>query len=377
MGAEITDPDQLHARVEKWLPKLLSLPGNSVSGLNVSALSKPRTGQSNETVLFEASWLQEGQPHSADLVLRLQPRGNQMFLDADVVREGRLVQHLGERNGLSVPPVFVVVADSDLLGAPFFLMGRIEGHVPAGSPSIHLDPWLTSLSPDQRTALMSQAITALAGVHAVDVDSIRPILDPSGTRGTLAADIERLQEWFDWARRGRTFPILESALAAIGPGLGREPSEAVLLWGDPRPGNIIFTETPEVAALLDWEMATIGPAELDVGWWLMMDEFAARGVEHDVLPGFPSRAETVAWYEGAAGRTLQDLDFYQLIAGVKLAITLIPAADSLIARGILPPDTEFAFANVPTQMVARLVGRPEPELSPDYRRLSRMNRRSR
>jgi hypothetical protein len=75
-----------------------------------------------------------------------------------------------------------------------------------------------------------------------------------------------------------------------------------------------------------------------------------------------------------SGRRAGDLDYYRLVAAVKLAITLIPAMDSLIARSILAADTRFAHDNVPTQIVARLLGIPEPGLCQDYRRLSRMSR---
>ncbi|HVW42625.1 MAG TPA: phosphotransferase family protein [Amycolatopsis sp.] len=374
MAVEITDPAQLRAALVDWLPKLFAANGRTVTGLTVSPLSKPRTGQSNETVLFNASWQEAGRSRETGLVLRRQPRANQMFLDADVVREGRLIQRLGQVSPIAVPAIYAIEPDPEPLGAPFFLMARIEGHVPAGTPSVHRDPWLQALTPRQRTRLLRNAITSLAGVHNVPVTQVRTILDPQGTGGTLDADVENLQRWYDWARRDRSFPILDRALRTIRDGLGYEPDQTVLLWGDPRPGNMIFSEDLDVAAVLDWELAAIGPAGLDVGWWLMMDEFARRAAGGDTLAGFPTEDDVVAAYQADTGWVIDDLDFYRLVAAVKLAITLIPAADSLVARAILPEQTRFAHDNVPTQVVARLLGIAEPGLSPDYRRLSRMDR---
>jgi aminoglycoside phosphotransferase (APT) family kinase protein len=150
-----------------------------------------------------------------------------------------------------------------------------------------------------------------------------------------------------------------------------------LLWGDARPGNIIFADDLSVAAVLDWEMATVGPREADVGWWLMMDDYARRGAEGDVLDGFLSSAELVDCYGLTGGRRLDDLAFWTLLASIRLAITLLPAAASLMAREIIPRSSRFAHDNVPTQMIASQLGIEPPELSDDYRRLSRMNRMKR
>jgi aminoglycoside phosphotransferase (APT) family kinase protein len=200
---------------------------------------------------------------------------------------------------------------------------------------------------------------------------------PDHRSGALAADVSRLLDWYEWARRGRDFPVLDAALAEIRSGLAHDSGTRVLLWGDPRLGNMIVSEDLTVAALLDWEMAGIGQPELDVGWWLMMDEFAYRGLDGSVPQYLPSPGQIVATYESVTGRSLADLDFFQLVAAVKLAITLIPTSDSLTAKGTLEPGSRFATENVPTQMVARLLGMPEPDLCPDYRRFSRMDRASR
>jgi aminoglycoside phosphotransferase (APT) family kinase protein len=374
MGVDITDPEVLHQRVSEWLPGVLGTADRPADNVAVSTLSKPKTGQSNETILFDVSWTDGGAPRSSGLVLRMQPRGNQMFVDADVAREGRLIQRLGEISTIALPRVLAVESDPAVLGAPFFLMSKVEGHVPAGSPSVHMDPWLAALTPGQRLNLITRALESLAAVHAVEVESISDILDPAGDGGSLTSNADRLIRWYDWARRARSFPVLDRAIEVIRSGLRHESGERVLLWGDPRPGNIIFADDGTVAAVLDWEIAGIGPAGLDVGWWLMMDEFAVRGAEGEVLAGLPTATHTVQLYENAAGRSVVDLDFFQLIAAVKLAITLIPAMDSLVARGILQSDTRFGHDNVPTQIVARLLGIAEPEICFDYRRLSRMKR---
>jgi aminoglycoside phosphotransferase (APT) family kinase protein len=376
MGVTIADPDLLRERLSRWLPGLLAgegVHGGEVTALSVESISTPRTGQSNETVFVEARWTRDGAGQRGSFVARMQPRMNQMFIDADVVREGKLIARLGAISPIAVPRVRAIVAEPSALGAPFFLMDKVEGHVPAGSPSVHVDPWMREMTDDQRRTLLTNAQDVLPQVHAVEPGEVADILDASPEAATADADIRRLRRWYDWARRDRRFPVLDEALACV-QASGGHASEPVLLWGDPRPGNMIFAEDLTVAAVLDWEIASIGPPELDLGWWLTMDEFARRGAEDRALNGFPSGAEIIRRYESVSGRKAGDLDYYRLVAAVKLAITLIPAMDSLIARSILAADTRFAHDNVPTQIVARLLGIPEPELCQDYRRLSRMSK---
>jgi len=372
MGVEITDPETLRERMTAWLPGMLAVEGVPVDDLRVEPVTRPKTGQSNETVFVTASWTRAGVPAGASFVARLQPRANQMFLDADVVREGNLISRLASDTTIAVPPIRAVVSDPDILGVPFFIMDRIEGHVPSGRPSIHVDPWLQALTDAQRRTLVVNALDGLCEVHAVQPSVVSDVLEVSPGSTTIESAVGHLRRWYDWARRGRAFPLLDHALDVL-EGEAPEGSAPVLLWGDPRLGNMIFDDQLRVAAVLDWEIASVGPAELDLGWWLMMDEFARRGAGERVLPGFLSRQETIDHYRSVSGRQPVDLPFSELLAAVKLAVTLIPAMDSLIARSILRPDTRFADENVPTQIVADLLGEPEPQVCADYRRLSGMS----
>jgi aminoglycoside phosphotransferase (APT) family kinase protein len=97
-----------------------------------------------------------------------------------------------------------------------------------------------------------------------------------------------------------------------------------------------------VADAIDWETASIGPRELDLGWWLMMDDYATRAVGIEGLGGFPSAAETRAFYAERAGVPVAGLDQVELLAAVKLAITLIRTGDTLVERGVVDADSRSA-----------------------------------
>jgi aminoglycoside phosphotransferase (APT) family kinase protein len=374
MSVEITRPQWIRERLRSHLSRYLrALDTVDVEHIEIGELERPLGGQSNETILFDVRWSDGSMAGKIGLVVRLQPDRNQMFLEADVLKEGRLLEDLRDRTDIPVPDVLVVEEDPEILGRPFFLMSRVDGHVPGGRPSIHRDPWLVSLGRPQRRKVSLNALAALANVHGVDWHGLRNFKSHDPEQG-LARELDHLDRWYRWASHGRRFGIIEAGLRCVTDS-SPPTDEVVMLWGDARPGNIIFADDLSVAAVIDWEMASVGSRSQDVGWWLMMDEFAEHGAEGDMLEGLPTREELARRYTSMTGVKLRDLEYFVLLASLRLAITLIPAADSLMERKIIPTESRFAYDNVPTRMVARHLGITEPELSPDYRRLSRMGDR--
>ena len=369
MAVEISDPGWMRERLRRHLPAYLRGHARSgVASVAVGPLERPSGGQSNETVIFEAAWTDGNDRRRERLVLRLQPQGQQMFLHADVLAEGALLRDISRVSSVPVPEVLALEDDPGVLGRPFVVMSFVAGHVPGGRPSIHRDPWLESLSPAKRRQGLVNGLEVLARVHGAEWRAMRPFRSAG-----LDASLSELGEWFGWAARGRSYPLIEAAISRLTASRPGNASTDVLLWGDARPANIIFADDLSVAAVLDWEMASVGPPEADLGWWLMMDEFARVGAEGDLLEGFPCRTEIVEIFEQASGRRVGDVDYFELLAAVRLAITLIRAADSLMARGLIPASSRFAQDNVPGQLIAGLLRVDPPEICPDYRRLSRMS----
>jgi aminoglycoside phosphotransferase (APT) family kinase protein len=359
--------------LERWVGGHLRSSGiDDATGVAVAPLAKPRSGQSNETVVFTSTWRTGSAGGRLDGVARVQPTRNQMFLDPDVGREAAVLDTLG-RAGVPVPRVLGTL-DASFAGTPFFVMERVDGHVPFGRPSVHRDPWLVALDPADRRRLWSSAMAIVLNVHAVDPTEMRGVLGTTPADETVAADVDRARSWFAWAAKGRSFPLLEQALDRLRSwAAGTAADRPVVLWGDARLGNMIVGDDHLVAAAIDWETASIGPRTLDLGWWLMMDDYSTSAVGIERLDGFPSPAETTSIYREGSGLAAADLDEAQLLAAVKLAITLIRTGDSLVARHVIDVDSRFAHDNVPTQMVARRLGVSAPALSPDYRRLARVD----
>jgi aminoglycoside phosphotransferase (APT) family kinase protein len=132
-------------------------------------------------------------------------------------------------------------------------------------------------------------------------------------------------------------------------------------------GNMMFDETSlAVSAVLDWECATIGPAGVDVAHWLVFDEFATSAAGVDRLAGYPERTEMINRYEAVSGRTVDDLAYFEILQCLFLATTLIRQADAAVRAGRLRPETRMGQDNTVTQMLARRLGLPVPELAADY-----------
>jgi len=351
-----------------WLAdRLREESGGPVTGLRLGPLERPEAGQSSEVVIFAARWQEGARERSADFVLRRQPGPGGIFLRPDAIREARVLRSLAGHSKVPVPAVRWIEPDARVLGAPFFVMERVSGRVPAAKPSIHSRGWLVPLSPAQRRRLWESAMDVLVAVHATPWRESHDFLLEAGEEPGLRSHLRATAEWYRWAADGRRFPITDAALDYL---MDRRAevveSEPVLVWGDARIGNMIFGPVLTVAAALDWEVACIGPAAFDVAHWLVFDEFATRACGVDRLDGFPGRAETIARYEAASGRSLHDLDYYEILQAFFLATTLIRQADRKIRAGLLPAGSRMAHGNALTQMLARRLGLPVPDLAEDY-----------
>ena len=223
--------------------------------MQVGGLTRPGGGQSNDTILFAAEWRERGLTARETLVLRREQTGHHIFRDPDVLREFRVLS--GSRVvWVPVPQVRWAEADPSVLGAPFFVMHAVAGHVLLARPSIHSHGWLPSLTTSERERLWNSALDALVAIHAVDWTANHSFLldgDPAGV--SAASQLDRIADWYRWATAGREYPITDAALERL---VHRRATIATvsptLVWGDARVGNMIFGSDHRVAAVIDWEL---------------------------------------------------------------------------------------------------------------------------
>jgi aminoglycoside phosphotransferase (APT) family kinase protein len=167
------------------------------------------------------------------------------------------------------------------------------------------------------------------------------------------------RDFLDWAARGSTVPVIESTWKWLVDHRPSEEGDVVLNWGDSRIGNIIWDDF-NCAAVLDWEMASLGQPEMDLGWWLYFDRQFSEGLGVPRPPGFGSHEETVERYSDLVGRPMRNLFFYEVFAGFRFAVIMLRLADLLVGSDILPEDSDMGTNNLATQFLATLLDLEPP-----------------
>jgi aminoglycoside phosphotransferase (APT) family kinase protein len=136
-------------------------------------------------------------------------------------------------------------------------------------------------------------------------------------RAGLDAELGAYERYVAWATDGAPPPALAGALSWCRDNRPATELPHGLLWGDVRLGNVVFDAAScRPAAVLDWDMASVGPFELDLAWWLALEAVQAEFLP-DPVPGFGDRDEAVARAEAALGRALDDLTWYEAFALVR------------------------------------------------------------
>jgi aminoglycoside phosphotransferase (APT) family kinase protein len=213
-----------------------------------------------------------------------------------------------------VPRVLAVCEDPAVLGAPFYVMEEVVGHVVTTAMPHGLD------SPAERRRTGEELLDALVEIHGVDWRAAG--LEGFGKpEGYLERQLRRFLGLWDH-NKTREIPAVERVGAWLKQNLPESPA-ATIVHGDYRLGNVLLEpEAPaRVAAVLDWEMSTIGDPLADLGYLctLYVDrddpslgKFELSSVTRE--EGWPSRAELVARYEERSGRSMTDIRWYQTLA---------------------------------------------------------------
>lgn len=257
------------------------------------------------------------------MVLRKQPNGPILKGAHAVDREFRVMAAL-HPTGVPVPRPILFHPDPDILGTPFYLMERVEGRVfPDGA--------LSAADPAERTALWMGLADALAAMHAVRPDAVG--LGDFGRPGNYFE--RQIARWSKQWRESASDPIPE--IDRLGDWLTEnQPADdgrASLAHGDYRMGNVIFHPTePRVAAILDWELSTLGHPLADLGycamaWHTAPEEYGGLlGLDLAAL-GLPAEAAFVARYMAASPGMAPLTGFHRAFALYRFAVIWVGIAD--------------------------------------------------
>jgi aminoglycoside phosphotransferase (APT) family kinase protein len=255
-------------------------------------------------------------------VIRIPPPGAPPDRDRGILREWRIIEAL---DGTDVPhtPAVAVCPDPGVLGRPFYLMGYVDGW----SPMDHRQ-WPSPFDADfgARRELAYQLAEGIALLSKVDWRA-KGLIDLGRPDGFHERQVDRWTSFFERIK-GRDIDGLDTATKWL---QAHRPLDFIpgLMHGDYQFANVMYHHgaPARLAAIVDWEMGTVGDPKLDLAWMVQSwpeDTSSASAAEASYvdLQGMPSRSDLVAHYAEISGRQVDDLDYYLILAKWKLAIVL-------------------------------------------------------
>jgi aminoglycoside phosphotransferase (APT) family kinase protein len=249
--------------------------------------------------------------------LRRPPLGSRLGSAHDMSREHKAIAALAD-TPVPVPPIAGFCGDESVNGAPFYVMEFVEGPIVRSSADAE------RFDERSRRAIGERVVDTLADIHAVDPDAVG--LGDLGRKEDYVA--RQLHRWHgQWEKsKTRELPLVDDVHKRLEARIP-EQGPATIVHGDYRLDNMILSDGGEVAAVVDWELCTLGDPLADVGLLLVYwsepgDELLPLMDSATTTPGFPSRAELRERYAQRSGRDLAQIDFFVALGYWKLAIIL-------------------------------------------------------
>lgn len=338
------DADATRATVGAWLAEHID------AGLVVDAITMPETtGFSHQTLLVDA---RDGRGNPAPMVVMLAPSGESVFPEPDVAREHTVLQALAG-SGVPVARALGFEPDPGPLGAPFYVVERVDGAIPPDSPPYTMDGWLLASPPARQAAVWWSGLEAMASIHLLDPD-VLGLAGIAGAHPGTANEVAWTRRYLSWAYGDDAPRALLDAMDWVARATPPDPERLALCWGDSRLANQVFRDGACVA-VLDWEMATIADPHMDLGWWLYFDRLFSEGLGVPRLPGLPSHEDTVARYEQLTATHVEHLAFFEVLAGLRFAAILGRLMLLFARRGEYPLGPEAARDNFAITFMTRVL----------------------
>lgn len=309
-------------------------------------------GMSSETIMLSA---RTASGRTLRWVLRMAPGADDVpvFPEYRMDHQFEAMRLIGQLTDVPVPPVRWLEPTGEVLGAPFFIMDRLDGEVPPDvMPYTFGDNWLYDAPVERQRQLQEASLGVIAKLHAIP--------DAATTFGFLTedappapSDLHRRLDWlrdlyeFAAADLGRS-PLAERALAWLTEHFPHDiaAGDSVFSWGDSRIGNILYDDFVP-AAVLDWEMVSIGPRELDIAWIMFAHNVFQELCGLAELPGMPHflrEDEVRETYRRLTGVELGDLTWFNVFCGVVWCAIFMRTGSRRIHFGELDRPDDFEGA---------------------------------
>lgn len=277
----------------------------------VSAEKTP-TGQSNPTFILTSP--------TGKFVLRRKPPGVLLKSAHAVDREFRVMSALAN-TGVCVPKMYFLCEDEDVIGSMFYVMEYIEGRN-------FVDPRIPDVTPAERRGMYDSMNSGLAALHSVDVNAVG--LSDYGKPGNyFTRQISRWSGQYHASETG-TISEMDQLIDWLSRNIPDGDDKTSLVHGDWRIDNLLFAQKgPELVAILDWELSTLGHPLADLGAQLMQwampvgpEGRGLDGVDRTAL-GIPENREYVELYAKRTGLSeVPEMGFYIAFSFFRMAAIL-------------------------------------------------------
>ncbi len=357
-------PEVVRQRLRDWLEaKLAGWSKVRVRPLEVALGS----GFSADIFFVEVDHDEGGRGHSRTLVVRRQSATNEVVYGSSLELQGRMMAALDALGSVRVPDWIGMELDPSVLGAPFLVMGKVDGHSATQRPNYNKVGWLADMDPGQRRFSWTNAIQAFAAMTRIDWqrDGFGFMARPDRGKPGLDQYLGYIEAWHRSVHHGRRMTYIDAALSYI---REHQPqgTPVNVLWGDSTPSNVMFAADGTVNALIDWELAAIGPSELDLAWWLYFDDLFSRRFAVERLAGLPDHDGSIAIWEAAAGRRAEHLAYYDIVVALRMALVAVGAFDRQVALGNIVASNASLNDNFMTLYLAEKLGMDRPVLGADF-----------
>src|SRR5262245_13279891 len=317
---EQTQPlDRIREGLEGWMRRRLGDPGLTIGDLRTPG----GTGVANETVLFAVKRSPgAGAGPTEGYVARL-ATPDSLSLDYGLSVHHRMYETMMAFPSVPTPDVLGYEADAGVVGAPFFVMQKVEGVVPADRPSWATEGFIVDAEPGERRALWERTVRMLAELHRLEREPFL-FLRTGATESGVGDCLDHWMRALRWARPEEPLPLVQECEEWL---LAHQPPVTALSWGDSRLPNVIYRDFTPVA-LLDWDLVSLAGPQADLAWWMIMEPEESRR-----LAGIGTHHELLDLWEDATGQRATDLRWYFAFGAYRLAAIFARLFSMMVARG--------------------------------------------